>query len=181
MKIVIDGNIASGKSTQLAILEKNGFSVQYEPIEKWPLDLYYSDPVRWGFLFQIMILQTLEVKPGFTIYERSPISSRDVFWKAMEKTDIEDQVYREEFRRYAWLPDVYIYIQKDPDLCYAHLNTRNGQNGDSGVTLEYLKTLDANYKTMYESSIPCDKYIVDGNMSVSEIYAEIFRIVKLYV
>ena len=53
-KIVIDGNIGSGKTTQLDLLEQQGkYNIKKEPIEKWPLDLYYSDPKRWGFLFLI--------------------------------------------------------------------------------------------------------------------------------
>ena len=56
MKSVIDGNIGCGKTTQLKILENIGFNVRYEPIEDWPLDLFYSDMERWGFLFQIVVL-----------------------------------------------------------------------------------------------------------------------------
>ena len=60
MNIVIGGNISSGKTTQLNFLESIGCEVKREPIEKWPLDLYYSDEERWGFLFQMIVLQTLE-------------------------------------------------------------------------------------------------------------------------
>ena len=55
-KIVIDGNIGAGKTTQLNRIEKLGFRVVKEPIEQWPLDLFYSDPERWGFLFQMVRL-----------------------------------------------------------------------------------------------------------------------------
>ena len=178
MKIVIDGNIGSGKSTQLSILDKKGFNVAFEPIDKWPLDMYYKDPERWGFLLQILILQTLEQKPGFVIYERSPISSMEVFWKTMKKTEIEDTVYREEFRRHAWFPDVYIYISKNPVTCYDHIKTRN-QEGDSDVSLEYLTTLNGHYNDMFRS-IQCTKYRVDGTKTIEEIHSEILDIVQLY-
>ena len=112
MKIVIDGNIGSGKTTQLDLLDDIGFKVKREPLNQWPLDLYYSDPERWGLLFQLLILQTLKTYPGFMIYERSPISSRDVFWKTMKKTDLENQVYLKEFELQGWFPDVYILISK---------------------------------------------------------------------
>ena len=125
MKIVIDGIIASGKSTQLNLLEKRGFTVKREPIEKWPLDLYYSDPARWGFLFQMLILQTLETLPGFVIYERSPLSSKEVFWEIMEKTEIEDQVYKKAFSKEAWMPDVYIFIDTPVHVAYSRLQNRN--------------------------------------------------------
>jgi deoxyadenosine/deoxycytidine kinase len=82
MKIVIDGNIGSGKTTQLDILTNENFQVVKEPIEKWPLDLFYSDPERWGFLFQLIILQTLQCLPtdDMVIYERCPLSSKEIFW-----------------------------------------------------------------------------------------------------
>ena len=77
----------------------------------------------------------------------------------MKKTEIEDTVYREEFRRHAWFPDVYIYISKNPVTCYDHIKTRN-QEGDSDVSLEYLTTLNGHYNDMFRS-IQCTKYSVD--------------------
>ena len=176
MKVVIDGNIGSGKTTQLNKLESAGLPVRREPIEKWPLDLYYSDPVRWGFLFQMIILQTLKCENGFMIYERSPISSRDVFWEIMEKTDIEDAVYRKEFDDRAWYPDVYILIDKAPETCYEHLCTRD-QAGDSGVTYEYLKQVGDQYEKMFKK-LTCVKYKIDGNQPIDTVYSEILNVIK---
>lgn len=178
MKIVIDGNIGSGKTTQLDLLEKQGFTVQREPIEKWPLDLYYSDPKRWGFLFQMLILQTLKTVPGFVIYERSPLSSKEVFWKIMDKTQLEDQVYKAAYEKEAWYPDVYIYIEKTPELCYEHIKKR-GQEGDVAVDYNYLNTLDKKYEEMI-SEITCDKYIINGNDSIEEINKKIVSIIIKY-
>jgi hypothetical protein len=42
MKIVIDGNIGSGKTTQLGLLEQKGWKLRREPIDKWP-------PQRFSF------------------------------------------------------------------------------------------------------------------------------------
>lgn len=179
MKVVIDGNIGSGKTTQLNLLEQKGLSVVREPIDKWPLDLYYSDPERWGFLFQMLILQTLKTYEGFHIYERSPLSSKEVFWKIMKKTALEDQVYQTEFQHHGWLPDIYIYISKTPELCHRHIQCRT-QEGDGKVSLEYLKTLDAHYSTMISDLDRRDitVYIVDGNMSVQDVHNKIFEIIS---
>jgi len=180
MKIVIDGIIASGKTTQLNLLEKRGFTVQREPIEKWPLDLYYSDPARWGFLFQMLILQTLKTLPGFVIYERSPLSSREVFWEIMEKTELEDNVYKTAFNKDAWMPDVYIFINTPVNIAYARLKNRT-QEGDTAVSYEYLETLDSKYRKMFNEKVLCDKYIVDGCVSELEINKNIIDIITKYV
>lgn len=179
MKIVIDGNIGSGKTTQLDLLEKQGYTVKREPIEEWPLDLYYSDPERWGFLFQMIILQSLKTVPGFVIYERSPLSSKEVFWKVMKKTPFEDQVYTRAYEKEAWYPDVYIYIDTMPQLCYEHLKHRT-QEGDGAVEYSYLKTLDSKYKEML-NEITCDKYVINGNDSIDEINKKINSIISKYV
>ena len=81
-RVVIDGNIASGKSTQFDMLAKQGYSVLSERIYDWPLELFYSDPKRWALLLQFAILKSFHThKNDFKIFERSPESSRDVFWK----------------------------------------------------------------------------------------------------
>lgn len=67
-KIALEGNIAAGKSTLLRLLEDEvGYIVVPEPISKWQcvtssgskscggnlLELFYSDPKRWGLTFQM--------------------------------------------------------------------------------------------------------------------------------
>jgi len=178
MKIVIDGNIGSGKTTQTNFLDPKGFKVRWEPIEEWPLELYYSDPERWGFLFQMLILQTLKTQKGFMIYERSPLSSKEVFWKIMKKTPLEDQVYQKEYESHGWLPDIYIYIKKSPELCHEHLKSRT-QDGDSSVTLEYLKQLDEHYSVMIEKiKTQIEVHIIDGNQSKQDVHNKIFQIIR---
>jgi hypothetical protein len=67
-RIALEGNIAAGKSTLLRLLEDEvGYLVVPEPISKWQsvspsgskscggnlLELFYTDPKRWGFTFQM--------------------------------------------------------------------------------------------------------------------------------
>ena len=178
MKIVIDGNIGSGKTSQLEILKHVGFGVVVEPLEKWPLELFYSDPERWGLTFQLAVLHTLKTEDGFRIYERCPLSSRDVFWKTMKKTDLEDTIYKTEFEFHAWYPDIYIYIEKTPEKCYEHIQSRV-QRGDSGVSFSYLQSLHCCYTEMYEN-MKGVKFKIDGNQPVENIHKEIMDIVRIY-
>jgi deoxyadenosine/deoxycytidine kinase len=90
MKVVIDGNIGSGKTTQLNLLEKVGWTVQREPIDDWPLELFYKDKSRWALLLQMKILQTLQpVKTkDVVVYERCLLSTRYVFWDTCSKRSL---------------------------------------------------------------------------------------------
>ena len=173
MKIVIDGNIGSGKTTQLNILEDLGFKVKREPIDQWPLELFYSDMERWGLTFQLVVLNTLTTEEGEIIYERSPVSAKNVFWRAMKKTDLEDRVFNNYYDVMGWGPDLYILINKSPEMCYEHIQERV-QAGDGGVTLDYLKTLDGYYQDMFEE-LDCPKYKVDGNKPIREVHQDILK------
>lgn len=182
MKIVIDGNIGSGKTTQLGLLEQKGWQVRREPIDEWPLEEFYKDPTRWAFLLHMTILQTL--RPLKTrqavVYERSLLSSRWVFWPVLQKhgnvTSAEHSVYDKFYDQYAWYPDIYIFLSKDVDLAYEHV-TKRGQTGDSGVTLKYMKELDAEYQKLI-MKVPCKVHVVNANGSVDEIHKEICKILS---
>jgi len=78
MRITVEGNIASGKSTILRFLgQLPPFKIVQEPLSKWQkldspsperelerrttanlLETFYKDPARWAFAFQIFVLQS---------------------------------------------------------------------------------------------------------------------------
>ena len=180
MKIVIDGNIGSGKTTQLGLLEKKGWVVCREPIDKWPLKEFYSDPTRWAFLFHMVILETLRPlrTDSHVIYERSLLSSRWVFWPVLRKkghvTQLEHDTYDTYYERFSWNPDVYIFLSKNLDLAWEHIQVR-GQAGDEGVSREYLTELDAEYKSLLRS-VPCKVHVIDANQSVEKIQEDICKV-----
>lgn len=180
MKIVIDGIIGSGKTTQIGLLEKIGWCVRREPIDKWPLGEFYKDQSRWAFLLHMKILQTL--RPVHThrpvIYERSLVSSRWVFWPILQKhgrvTKAEHEAYDAFYNDYIWYPDLYIFLDKNVKTAYDHIQERK-QVGDSGVSLEYMYELDKEYRKIF-TKMPCRLHIVDANRSVLEIHREICTI-----
>jgi deoxyadenosine/deoxycytidine kinase len=182
MKVVIDGNIGSGKTTQLNLLSRNGFTVRREPIDQWPLEEFYKDPKRWAFYFHMKILQTLRpLKTSKTvIYERSLLSSRWVFWEVLRKkgyvTPHEHETYDYFYEQYAWFPDIYIFLSKVPELAWEHIQERH-QAGDSGVTREYWLDLDDEYKKLVQN-VPCKVHIINANRSVEEIHEEICSIIS---
>ena len=54
--IAIEGNIGSGKTTQLQRLSKLGFETVPEPIEKWPLELFGENPQKYALPLQLSVL-----------------------------------------------------------------------------------------------------------------------------
>jgi len=177
MKIVIDGNIGAGKTTQLKFLKNMGAKVFKEPIEEWPLEEFYADPKKGIFPLQMAVLRTVcDQGPG--VYERSLLSSRWVFWEWAKTKGLVEHVktYEYFYEKHAWSPDLYIFLSKSPEECYLHINTRH-QTGDDKITLDYLKELDALYKEMHQR-IQCEMHIIDASRKPEEIHAEILHIIN---
>jgi len=182
MKIVIDGNIGSGKTTQLNILEKKGWLVRREPIDEWPLELFYSDKSRWALLLQLKILQTLQPVRNTEVYERCLFSTRYVFWQHLLQNGLvrpeEHDVYITQYQKDVWYPDVYIFLSKRPEVAYQHIQERH-QSGDSVITLEYLCELDTLYKKMI-MNVPCLVHIINAEQSPEAIHSQILSVLRLY-
>ena len=179
-RIVIDGNIGAGKTTQLDLLEAKGWKVRREPIDKWPLEEFYSDPSRWAFLFHMRILQTRASRETKTsvIYERSLQSSYYVFWEILrgkgQVTTMEHDTYTYFYEKLGWHPDLYIFLSKKPELAYDHIQARH-QAGDTKVTLEYMRELDQAYLNLIKN-MPCVVHVINANRGVEEIHKDICSI-----
>jgi len=107
LRVGIEGNIASGKSTLLDLLRKNfRITTVPEPVGKWQkvpseggdetghnmLELFYQDPHRWAYTFQsYAFLSRLQAQiapqpifageepPDMVVYERSVFSDKHIF------------------------------------------------------------------------------------------------------
>jgi deoxyadenosine/deoxycytidine kinase len=187
MKVVIDGNIGSGKTTQLDMFDRAGFSVFREPIDSWPLDIFYSDISRWALMFQLRVFQTLPViswdrqTRKIEFYERCHWSALEVFWRYMvqkkQVTEWEDKVLRDAVRHMKCEPDLYIFLNNEPKSCHQAIQNR-GQAGDTQIPLDYIKELDVLYKSMYYR-IRCQKYTINVyGKTPKEVNQEIINIVS---
>ena len=186
MKIVIDGNIGAGKTTQLDLLDRRGIKVVREPLDKWPLALFYTDMKRWALTLQLSILQTHQPLQThrLVVYERSLLASRYVFWENMKHkgfvTPEEDEVHERAFETYVWRPDVYIYLATEPHDAYDRVKRRHGQAGDSGITLDYLESIHDLYEKLI-LRMPCCVHVIKvGKKQPEEIHAEILGILSEY-
>lgn len=179
MTIVIDGSIGSGKTTILEMLKKRGHKVVTEPIDEWPLEEFYKDPLRWTFLLQMSILKSFLNRDSDTVQERCMQTSYHVFFEMLKETHSfhpkEIEVYDYFYEKMKWTPDIHIYLKASPEKCYENIKKRT-QTGDSYISLEYLQKLDS----YYEDFITSHNYIkiVDANADVETVFKNVCNIIE---
>lgn len=179
--MIVDGNIASGKTTYVNMLYKELTELDYnvtvisEPVGKWEasglLDTFYSDTKRWGYLFQSAAFQsriahTIEVyertKDTTDVYilERSCVTDV-VFMKALHRqgmvTDLELSCYFEWASMWQRLmplePTVFFYIDTDVTQCMLRRTLRN-RSSERDIPKEYFEILDEEHRVLF-----CNDYI----------------------
>jgi deoxyadenosine/deoxycytidine kinase len=165
MRISVEGNIGSGKSSLLDELEGMlGPNVECipEPVDAlWTpyLDLFYRDPPRWGFLMQSMVLCTMAVRrpdPGVLLYERSPLSSKWVFERLLLErcimTQEEGAVYDAMYGHMGWAPDAVVYVKTPAATCMERVTQRcRATEQRDSLDLEYLEVVGAHHESLVRS------------------------------
>jgi len=165
MIVVIDGNIGCGKSSLLDALSAQGHVVHKEPIEMWPLKEFYADRKRWALTLQVAVLDSLKACDG--IHERCPESSFAVFWDLLrdQVQTFEDSIVTSLHDNITWSPDLYVYLRSTPEECFKRIQLR-GQDGDSHVTLEYLRLLHDKYEEFFKNR---PHVLVDADRPFDEV------------
>jgi len=169
--VVIEGNVGSGKSTFLKLIQ-NYFNAQivFEPHQKWQhedseqnlLGKFYTDTQRWAYTFQTYAFVTRIVTQeehakrnpyAVQFLERSVFSDRYCFAKNAHEQGhmnmLEWKLYTEWF---SWLvegyvpkPTAFIYLQVDPKVCFKRLQKRDRAE-EANVSLEYLEQLHVKHE-----------------------------------
>jgi len=197
--ICVEGNIGSGKSTLLAGLKRLGYAVFEEPVEsRWAEHLItlYSDPKRWGFTFQIEVVdwykqlvtdlrkRAREPTPGggtmLKIVERSPISTYEIFGKNLREmgnfTNWELKLLGKVVESWAWTPEYTFYVKTPYTESYRRLKAR-GRDGEEKVPLELLRQLELRHEEFAKSKNCGVVYVLDGRQSKEALIED--AIVKL--
>ena len=141
MRVAVEGLIGAGKSTLLSLVDGS----TQEAVGAWAplLERFYADSARWGFALQMQVLLTQGNMPR-GVSERSPHSALHVF--ARDTLDgLEIGLLEAWTRRHGWVPDAVVFLRADPELCLARVR-RRARKGEEGVTLEYLRRLQAKYE-----------------------------------
>jgi len=215
--ISIEGNIGAGKSTLLTHLkeylkytnfEKAEEKIIFlaEPIDIWQnvtdphsgknmIELFYENPSKWSFAFQVMVLttqqriidQTLTTYPNCKIIvsERSVEAGRNIFTQMLMNSNniniVEQQIYEFLFDNYKYPLHISIFIDVAPEICFERILTRD-REGETNIDINYLNMCDYYYRDwlidkreMYGS--PEKVFIVENNdlISVLPILFPIFK------
>ncbi len=155
MRVCVEGNIGSGKSTCLAAVARlrPGVPVHQEPLDEWGqlLGRFYRNPAQWALAFSLRVLLSFRQPPGLCVVERSPVSCRHVFSQMLfnegKLKQDEWDLFKEYYDALGWTPDVIVYVHVPADECLRRVQQR-GRPEESGVDLQYLKRLEFQYETM---------------------------------
>ena len=177
MRISVEGNIGSGKSSALGSLALRGYRVREEPVDEWGdlLDLYYQNPAQWSLAFNLKVLHSFHNTGDATVIERSPGACRHVFGQlAYNDNHLSPgawDVFKEYHELLGWEPDAYVYIDTPPAECFTRL-TKRGRECESGVTEDYLRRIEFQYQNFLKfTKVPV--YTIDGMQEPWKIVRDI--------
>lgn len=158
----VEGNVGTGKSTFLKMLEKLELPIILEPVNEWTqlknssgknlLEEFYGDQKRYAYTFQSIAFRTriknLMGCSSNTIVERSIFTDRNVFAKTCyESGKMNDIEWTDYNNWFDWLsetfnvkPKGYIYLRATPEVSYERIKKRC-RSGEETIPFEYLREL----------------------------------------
>lgn len=162
--IGIAGLIGAGKTTLAKALGDHlDIPVYYEPVgDNEYLSDFYRDTARYAFQTQIYLLnrrfqqhQEIIWRGGSAVQDRT-IYEDAVFAKTLVKAGLmEDRDYRTYLQLFRHMsnfmcrPNVIVFLDLSPESSLARIRER-GRDVETGITLEYLQGLHANYVEFIE-------------------------------
>lgn len=189
--ISLEGNIGSGKSTILDHLKEHllyagSRRIVYvdEPLAQWEkikndqgvsmLQLFYQDPKKYAFSFQMMayisrlvnLEEAIERHPNCIIMmERSLMTDYHVFAKMLRETNEilpeEYAIYTQWFDHFNDYPmDALIYLQCSPETSLERCNKRN-RTGES-ISLDYMTRVHDHHERWIRESHDNPILIIDN-------------------
>ena len=190
--IGIAGIIGAGKSTLAKALGDHlGLPVYYEPVaDNEYLADFYRDTRRYSFATQIYLLnrrfqqhQEIIWRGGGGVQDRT-IYEDAVFAKTLVDLDLmEERDYRtylslfRHMSNFMCRPSVIIYLDVSPERSLERVKSRS-RDVETGVTLEYLSALYAEYERFIEEiskSVPVIRIDWDSFRDVEEMAEVIER------
>jgi deoxyadenosine/deoxycytidine kinase len=173
--VLIEGNIASGKTTFINYLkhrqEKVRKQIEFinEPLLQWQncrgynlFRLFNEDPKRWAFPFESYVqltmlrchLSPMTGQSKLKLMERSLFSAKHVFVESLHTNQIlctEEYIILNEWFHYLVKSepdlkvDLIIYLKTDPQKLLDRIKER-GRTEERNISLRYLELLHNNYE-----------------------------------
>ena len=182
MRVSIEGNIGSGKSTVIASLASSAhahaFETFVEPVDEWGdlLDLFYSSPAEWALAFSLKVLMSFRAPAaheGNCLVERSPLACRHVFSQLLYNdgslTQQEWDLFKEYHDVLAWKPDCIVYVDTPVEVCMARVQHRD-RVSERGLDVEYLKRVEFQYLNVLRFvDVPVVR--LDGTLPRDQLHA----------
>uniref|UniRef100_A0A914XDP9 Deoxynucleoside kinase domain-containing protein n=1 Tax=Plectus sambesii TaxID=2011161 RepID=A0A914XDP9_9BILA len=197
--VVIEGNIASGKTECLEYLSRNpNIQTIAEPVDKWrnvrghnTLDLMYKDPARWSLTLQTYVQLTMmqahatqQTRP-VKVMERSIFSAKYCFVENLRTAGLMPPVeYAVLSEWFDWLitnwhleVDLIVYLRTKPEIVCERLRKRH-RSEEMAVTLDYLSklhNLHEDWLTDGRFPVPCHVVTVDANADLESVQKQCER------
>ena len=205
---IIEGNIGTGKSTLIKLLEKEfDTEIIYEPLNEWLstkgldnkniLDHFYSDQKRWAFTFQVNALITRAKSiehiqnKSLRFVERSIHTDRNVFaMNAIENNTMNNIEMKLYDTYYNWIlqkfdiePSGYIYLRADPNISYERINKR-ARSEEEKIPLDYITQIHNKYDEWLFSKPSKNLLVLNVNgdfENESELFQKMITNIKVFI
>jgi deoxyadenosine/deoxycytidine kinase len=193
MRIVVEGNIGSGKSTVIrGIKWKLGVVVHPEPVERWVelLRRYYADPASAAMDLQVRVLLDLasvrDDDGSVHVVERSPDASVEVFGEITKKngwiSDAQLETLRATKRAFGWTADAVVFVDAPVETCFERVKARSISRSGNGAETEpgdatYLEEVASGYETML-ANLTCPVVRVDGTDSAEIVLENVVAAIR---
>jgi len=172
--ITLEGNIGAGKSHLMETLKKRykdrtDILFVDEPVDIWEqvgqegknmLQLFYNDPKKYSFAFQVLAYNTRLQRLAkvvqkamlpdedirVIIMERSLEADRHIFAKMLYDDGMMEDVMYQIYQKINFVENQYhvdgiVWMTASPSLCLSRIQQR-GREGEQKITLEYLEKCD---------------------------------------
>lgn len=197
-KIIIEGNISSGKTTLINFLKEelkdvnvvdSGFSLFHPNLEYNIIKYSNEEPKEWTFLAQVTfmkLLNKIQNKPlnsKFNIFNRSIYSVQHVFNQTYrDENYISDKEYKYLTELYNKLLtketvpiDILVFFTSEIEI----LKERSTNNSFKNLIPKFQSYYDTLLENIYFYTNIKSIYIIDGCKSKNELLEDYKEIVKL--
>lgn len=170
--VVIEGNIGAGKTTLAGrIADEFNARLILEHFADNPfLPKFYSDPEKYSFPLELSFLasrykQLMEELVPQDLFKSFTVADyyfmKSLVFASSTLSGDEYNLYRQIFYIiYGSLPkpDIYVYLHLHPDRLLKNIEKR-GRSYETGITREYLQTIQESYFTFFKQN-PENRYLI---------------------